>query len=392
MSPGAGGGEGVPGRRATGALRGPKVPLDPWRPIRTLRERERLAGVPPPVGSPSGSRATSPSERPSEPLVAPALAIFLAGAECPFRCVFCDLWRETLDGPTPAGAIATQVRLALDAPSAPDPSGDPPPLGETVIKLYNASNFFDPRAVPVADLDGVAALLAPARRVVVECHPRLVLGRGPERGEALCRRFAEGLTGVSVGESDGERGGGRGGASRLEVAMGLETVHPEAFPRLDKGMALDDFDRAAERLLALGVAVRAFVLVGAPFVPPEEAVDWAVRSVAHALAAGATHVALIPVRGGQAALEELAARGDFTPPRLEQLEEALARSLALTAAGADHAGAVVTADLWDLERFAACRACLPARRAQLERANLTGVLAGSAAACPECGWEGGRGG
>ena len=253
-----------------------------------------------------------------------------------------------------------------------------------MVKLYNASNFFDPRAVPVPDLDGVAALLAPARRVVVECHPRLILDARSGRGGDLCRRFARGLADAT-----------------LEVAMGLETVHPDAFPRLNKGMALDDFGRAADRLRALGVSVRAFVLVGAPFVPPEEAVEWAVRSVEHALAAGASNVALIPVRGGNGALDELAARGAFAPPRLEQLEEALERSL-VVAAGHGKGGAppVVTADLWDLERFAACPACLPARRARLERVNATGRFggaggpvgsepAGGAAGCPACGWDGG---
>ena len=34
-----------------------------------------------------------------------ALTVFLAGAECPFTCSFCDLWRCTIDGPTPPGAL-----------------------------------------------------------------------------------------------------------------------------------------------------------------------------------------------------------------------------------------------------------------------------------------------
>jgi len=337
------------------------------------------------------------------------LAIFLAGAECPFRCVFCDLWRETLDGPTPPGAIAEQVRRGLDAL---DRRGDPvsgiapprlPPLGDTVVKLYNASNFFEPRAVPEVDLDGVATLLGPARRVVVECHPRLILDSRTGRGGDLCRRFAGALS--RVGSPSGS---GTGSGATLEVAMGLETVHPEAFARLDKGMALEDFGAAAAWLQEMDVLVRAFVLVGAPFVPADEAVDWAVASVEHALEAGASNVALIPVRGSHGALEELAARGDFTPPRLAQLEEALERSLQVadrvaarhSGEGSVSHGAVVTADLWDLERFAECSACLPMRRARLERTNLSGELAavepdvpgagaqGGAAACPECGWRG----
>lgn len=323
--------------REVRALRGPKAPPDPWAVPPTLLEEERLPG---------GAAGTG--ARDGGPAIAPALTVFLAGAECPFTCVFCDLWRHTLEGPTPPGALTAQLEGALAA----HPDLAP---GDAVVKLYNASNFFDRRAVPAEDLEGMAHLLAGTRRVVVECHPRLV---GPE-----CFAFAESLGG------------------RLEVALGLETVHPQAFPRLNKGMELADFGRAAGRLRERGIAVRAFVQVGAPFVPPDEAVPWAVRSVAHALEAGAGCVAVIPTRGGDGAMEVLAERGAFTPPTLGDLEKALARSLELPEA---RAGRVVTADLWDLERFADCSRCLPPRRARLARMNLTGA-AEPPVPCPDCG-------
>ncbi len=290
--------------------------VDPRRPLGTLIEEERT---------------------PDGPL-APALTIFLAGAECPFTCVFCDLWRHTLERPTAAGDLPAQVELALEAL----------PPGELALlkrlKLYNASNFFEPRAVPPADLPALAELAAPFSRVVVECHTRLI-------GYA-CYDLADSLAGV------------------LEVAMGLETIHPRALPRLGKQMSLADFDRAAGALEKRGIALRVFVLVGAPFVPAAEAAEWAVRSADHAFERGAETVALIPVRGGNGELERLAAAGEFQPPTLDVLEAALDGALELEAVRGGRA--VVSADLWDLDRFADCPACFAARKARLERMNRSG--------------------
>jgi radical SAM enzyme (TIGR01210 family) len=261
----------------------------------------------------------------------PVATVFLGGSECPFTCVFCDLWRHTLDGPTPAGALPAQLRLALehDAVRRERPRR---------IKLYNASNFFDPRAVPTADLPALAEALRPFEAVTVECHPSLV----DDRVAAFARR----LTG------------------RLEVAMGLETVHPDALARLNKRLPIDGFAAAAARLRAADVDVRAFVLVGAPFVPADETVTWAARSVEHAVGHGAGVVALVPVRGGNGEMERLAAAGDFRPPTLADLEAALDAALP--------SGAVVIADLWDADRLPACPACAAQRIARLARINRSG--------------------
>jgi radical SAM enzyme (TIGR01210 family) len=275
--------------------------------------------------------------------VEPVLTVFLAGSECPFTCVFCDLWRHTLEQPTPPGALPAQVRLAL----ADEAVREARPRR---IKLYNASNFFEPRAVPPADLPVLADLVQPFAGVTVESHPRLV-------GEA-CFEFARRIPG------------------RLEVAMGLETIHPAALPRLNKQISLADFAGAADRLRRAGIGVRAFVLVGAPFVPAAESVAWAVRSAAWALERGTDVVALIPVRGGNGELARLAAAGQFAPPTLRDLEAALEGALPLGP------GAVV-ADLWDVAALPGCPACHPARVERLARMNRTGRLE-PAVACPAC--------
>ena len=39
--------------------------------------------------------------------------VFLTNRECPWRCLMCDLWRNTLDHSVPQGAITEQIRYAL---------------------------------------------------------------------------------------------------------------------------------------------------------------------------------------------------------------------------------------------------------------------------------------
>jgi radical SAM enzyme (TIGR01210 family) len=281
-------------------------------------------------------------ERRPDGTVERALTIFLAGAECPFTCAFCDLWRYTIDGPTPAGALPRQVDAALGSLAGPRPDR---------LKLYNASNFFDRRAVPPEDLPALAALGASFRGVTVESPASTV---GPET-VAFARRL------------DG----------RLEVAMGLETIHPLAARRMNKRLDPARFDAAAEYLAANDIDLRVFVLLGAPHVPAEESADWAVRTVEHAVARGAGTVCVIPVRGGNGEMERLAALGQFTPPTLVELETALDRCIGLP-------NAVVTVDLWDAERLPACEACRATRLARLQRMNVSG-RAEPRVVCATCG-------
>jgi uncharacterized Fe-S cluster-containing MiaB family protein len=259
-----------------------------------------------------------------------ALTVFLAGAECPFTCSFCDLWRWTIDGPTPPGALPAQLAGVLQSLERPLPDR---------LKLYNASNFFDRRAVPVDDVPAIAELARPFAGVTVESHANTV---GP-----LTLEFARLIPG------------------RLEVAVGLETIHPLAVRHLNKRLDLARFDRAAGFLADHDVDLRVFALVGAPYVDPEESVEWTVRTAEYAARRGATTIALIPVRGGNGEMERLETLGHFVPPGLAQLEAALDGCLGL-------APVVVTADLWDIDRLPACPECRPRRIERLRRLNVTG--------------------
>jgi archaeosine synthase beta-subunit len=267
--------------------------------------------------------------------------VFLTGRECPWRCVMCDLWQHTTEGDTPSGAIAAQVasaRQILDRSSQP----------VSQIKLYNAGSFFDPRAVPIDDYEGVAVAVAGLSRVIVESHPALVGARTRRFLEALHRHRAAGVL------------------PTLEVAIGLETAHPDALERLNKKMTTGDFLVAAGCLRSLGAALRVFLLVSPPFVPRDEQDEWLLRSIDLACQAGATAVSLIPTRPGNGALDALEEGGLFRRPSLPDLERSLALALARVAGRETR----VFADLWDVERFAECQLCLTARRERLRAMNI----------------------
>jgi radical SAM enzyme (TIGR01210 family) len=288
-------------------VRGPRQPVDTDRPLGVFDEIETASAG---VGIPTR-------------------VMILTGAECRFTCSMCDLWRHALSGPTPAGALPTQIQQGLAVPTQ---SGEP----LRWIKLYNGSNFFDSRSVPVSDLPAIAQLVAPFERVVVENHPRLL-------GDTAVR-FRDQLNG------------------RLEVAMGLETVHPEAVASLNKQMSLDDFQAACGWLRREGVDARAFVLLGTPGVPPEEAVAWCLRSIAFAIRCGVRHVSIVPLRTGNGWVDRLIAEGRLSLPTAGDLEAAAANAFALPRP----AGRVITTDLWDFDRLAgSCEACRGPRRERI---------------------------
>ena len=152
--------------------------------------------------------------------------------------------------------------------------------------------------------------------------------------------------------------------TKLEVAMGLETVHPEILDRLNKRMTLDQYASAAAFLKANEVDLRVFVLLQLPFMKPEEAVYWAQRSLDFAFDCGATATTLIPTRGGNGAMQNLARLGVFSPPSLEDLGKAVQYGIELGRGR-------VFADLWDLRNAGSgCVACYPSRIARLHAMNL----------------------
>jgi len=166
-------------------------------------------------------------------------------------------------------------------------------------------------------------------------------------------------------------------SATLEVALGLETIHPQVLPRLNKKCGLDEFSGAVNFLRREGISVRAFVLVKPPFLDEAESLAWAVESAAFAFSCGASVVSLIPTRAGNGAMEKLQEAGEFAPPRLATLERSMERALNLRAGR-------VFADTWDLEKFSQCSACLDQRRQRLHAMNLSQQIL-SPIDCQICG-------
>jgi uncharacterized Fe-S cluster-containing MiaB family protein len=349
--------------------RGPKNILDPWKPYAFFQEEE--------FGADGRPVATT--------------TVLLTNKECPYRCLMCDLWRNTLDERVPPGAIPAQIRYALE--TSPRPRGCASPFSETErgaytigralrsaaiactsiaergeeshvsthsaekaqgavrtqIKLYNAGSFFDTQAIPPEDYAEIAECVAGFDRVIVECHPLLI--------DESCLRFRDLLSG------------------KLEIAIGLETVHALALEQLNKRFTVGQFRAAAGFLSRNGISLRVFLLLRPPFLSEAEGLTWARRSLETALQCGASVCCLIPTRGGNGAMETLASTGDFAPPDLKSLEAAVEYGLSLEQGR-------IFADLWDIEKFHSCL-CSPARTARLVHMNRTQQIP-PPIHCPTC--------
>lgn len=251
--------------------------------------------------------------------------IFLSNKECSFRCLMCDLWKNTTEHATETGAIPEQIMWALKKMPGIDH-----------LKLYNSGSFFDEKAIPVADYPRIASLVGNFESVIVEAHPRLITSK--------ILGFRDMLNG------------------ELEVAVGLETVHPAVLKKLNKQMTVKDFTTAIKFLNRHQIRSRAFILLRPPFMDENEGVYWAKKSLEVAFKAGVDSCTIIPVRPGNGAMEILMEEGHFEKPRLESLEEVLDYGISLRAGR-------VFADTWDLEQFSSCSKCFDQRHQRLVKIN-----------------------
>ena len=252
--------------------------------------------------------------------------IFLTNRECSFHCLMCDLWKNTTDTPVPVGAIPNQIEWALKQLPA-----------VKHLKLYNSGSFFDIRAIPTDDYQRIASLLSSFETVIVECHPKLI--------NEKCLIFRDMLK------------------PELQIALGLETVEPDTLNLLNKKMTTDDFSRAISFLNKHRINSRAFILLRPPYQTEEEGVLWAVRSIDFAFNSGVECCTVIPVRGGNGAMELLKQQNKFAPPSIKSLEAVLEYGIGLNRGR-------VFADTWDLKLFSDCDKCIDERTNRIVEMNL----------------------
>lgn len=292
-------------------------------------------------------------ERDDQGCMVPCRTYFLVGSECRFSCSMCDLWKYTLMEPrTPVGSLAVQIedlhrQVAQDGLNVEGPEW---------LKLYNASNFFDPANVDFQEHESIAKQCAPMDRVIVENHAALLASN--KIREQVCR-FRDMLSGD------------------LEVAMGLETIDPQGMRWLNKSMTLEQFEQGVEFLRGQGISVRAFVLLQPLGTAAEESVEWAIRSCRQAARWGVQRICLIPTRMGNGFMESAALRMGWNSPTAGQLERAF-ESL-LGERDENHRpgvfDAIYTVDLWDWGAIpGTCAKCRSVRFERLERMNHTQVL------------------
>jgi len=193
--------------------RGEKNTVDPLKPYGYFVEKERtLSGT-----------------------IEDVATILLTNSECPFRCLMCDLWKNTTDKPVPANSIPAQIEFALSK------------LPKTKhLKLYNSGSFFDTRAIPETDYKNIAGLIDNFETVIVESHPSFINEKVLLFNDLI--------------------------KPKLQVALGLETIHPEVLPLLNKKMTLADFEKSVRFLNSNRIESRAFILLRPPFLSEEEGV------------------------------------------------------------------------------------------------------------------------
>lgn len=204
-------------------------------------------------------------------------------------CSMCGYAKDTLGRSATPEELSEQLARALARYS-----------DEPYVKIYTSGSFLDDREVdPASRAAIVSAFSGRARRLLFETLPEFVV---PEQVNPL-------------------KAGFRG---ELEVALGLESTDPTVLGRfVNKGSPPSEYLAAADRLGALGVRRKAYLLLKPPYLTESEAVADVVRSVGEAASHfDAMSVNPVHIQNGTV-VEWLYRRGRYRPPWLWSLVDVL---------------------------------------------------------------------
>jgi len=159
------------------------------------------------------------------------------------------------------------------------------------VKLYTSGSMIDPEEVPPRVLEAVIKAFGDADMLTVE-----------SRAEHVTRERVEAL----------------GDTTRRELAIGLESAcDPVLSGSVNKGMTVQDFQKAAGVVKDAGARLRAYVLLKPPFLTEAEAVEDTVEAALTAAEAGADVISINPVNiHGDTLVDYMHFRGDYEPPWL----------------------------------------------------------------------------
>ncbi len=225
----------------------------------------------------------------------PAFVLILKTRGCYWAdakgCSMCGYAKDTLGRSATPAELAEQTERALGRYRS-----------EPYVKIYTSGSFLDDREVdPESRRRIVAGFSGRARRLLFETLPEFAT---PEALGPLAEAFA----------------------GELEVALGLETTDPTVLARyVHKNAPPSEYLAAADRVRALGLRAKAYLLLKPPYLSEEEAADDVVRSIGEAAARfDALSVNPVHIQNGTV-VEWLYHRGRYRPPWLWSVVEVLRR-------------------------------------------------------------------
>jgi archaeosine synthase beta-subunit len=229
----------------------------------------------------------------------PAFVLILRTRGCYWAdlkgCSMCGYAKDTL------GRSATPAELSAQLAEALRQYREQP-----YVKIYTSGSFLDDREVDPGSRQAIlGAFAGRARRLLFETLPEFVTD---ELLAPLRERF------------EGE----------LEVALGLESTQPEVLGRfVNKGAPPSEYLAAADRLRAMGLQRKGYLLLKPPYLTEAEAVADVLESIRRASDRFDTlSVNPVHIQNGTV-VEWQYRRGRYRPPWLWSVAEVLVRGATL---------------------------------------------------------------